>query len=224
VYAFTENYCLPLSHDETVHGKGSLLAKMPGDEWQKFANLRALYGYMFTTPGKKLLFMGGEFGQWQEWSHDRSLDWHLLGSERHDGLLRCVSDLATMYRDEPALHDGDVDPVGFEWIDASDWEDSVVSYVRRTRDGSREVIVIVNLTPVTRTNYRVGVPRRGFWAERLNTDATVYGGSGTGNHGGTTSMPLPCHGRDHSVLLTLPPLAVLVLAHDPERPGGLDLT
>jgi 1,4-alpha-glucan branching enzyme len=217
VYAFTENYCLPLSHDEVVHGKGSLLGKMPGDDWQRFANLRALYGYMFTTPGKKLLFMGGEVGQWQEWSHERSIDWHLLEHGPHEGLRRCLADIAALYHDEPALHDGDVDPAGFEWIDATDWEQSVVSYLRRTRSGDREAVVVANLTPVTRTNYRIGVPRRGFWSERFNSDAAVYGGSGAGNYGGVGSTPLPYHGRDHSVNLTLPPLSVLVLTHDPER-------
>ena len=221
VYAFTENYCLPLSHDEVVHGKGSLLSKMPGDDWQKFANLRALYGYMFTTPGKKLLFQGGEIGQWREWDHDRSIDWHLLdddpGHELHRGLLRCLGDLARLYRDEPALHDGDVDPAGFRWIDASDSEQSVISYLRRTRDGTRQMAVIANLTPVTRTNYRVGVPQRGYWVERFNSDAAEYGGSGAGNHGGTATVPLPCHGHGHSLVLTLPPLSVLVLELDPDR-------
>jgi 1,4-alpha-glucan branching enzyme len=221
VYAFTENYCLPLSHDEVVHGKGSLLAKMPGDDWQKFANLRTLYAYMFTTPGKKLLFQGGEIGQWQEWSHDRSIDWHLLDDDPqrdlHQGLLRCVGDLASMYRNDPALHDGDVDPAGFQWIDASDSVQSVISYLRRTRDGSREVAVVANLTPVSRPNYRIGVPGRGFWAERFNSDAVEYGGSGVGNHGGVATVPLPCHGRSHSVVLTLPPLSVLVLELDPDR-------
>jgi 1,4-alpha-glucan branching enzyme len=217
VYAFTENYCLPLSHDEVVHGKGSLLNKMPGDDWQRFANLRALYSYMFTTPGKKLLFMGAEIGQWQEWSHERSLDWHLLDYDPHEGLRRCLADLGSLYRDEPALHDGDVDPAGFQWIDATDWEQSVVSYLRRTRAGDREAVVVANLTPVTRTNYRIGVPRRGFWSERFNSDAAAYGGSGAGNYGGVPSTPLPYHGRDHSVNLTLPPLSVLVLTHDPDR-------
>jgi 1,4-alpha-glucan branching enzyme len=215
VYAFAENYCLPLSHDEVVHGKGSMIRKMPGDEWQQFANLRALYAYMFTTPGKKLLFMGDEFGQWQEWSHERSLDWHLLEHERHTGLQRCVGDLARLYRSEPAMHDGDVDPGGFAWLDAGDWEQSVVSFRRRTRDGHGEVIVIANLTPVARDNYRIGVPTRGFWAERFNSDATIYGGSGTGNHGGVSTTPLPSHGFGHSVNLTLPPLGVLILQHDP---------
>jgi 1,4-alpha-glucan branching enzyme len=217
VYAFTENYCLPLSHDEVVHGKGSLLTKMPGDDWQKFANLRALYSYMFTTPGKKLLFMGDEIGQWDEWNHDRSVDWHLLEQHTHAGVMRCVSDLAALYRDDPALHDGDTDPAGFQWIDANDREQSVISYVRRSRDGARELVVVVNLTPVPRENYRIGVPRRGFWAERFNSDASEYGGSGLGNHGGTTTAPLPHHGREHSLLLTLPPLGVLILDHDPDR-------
>jgi 1,4-alpha-glucan branching enzyme len=214
VYAFAENYCLPLSHDEVVHGKGSMIRKMPGDEWQQFANLRALYAYMFTTPGKKLLFMGDEFGQWQEWSNERSLDWHLLEHERHAGLQRCLGDIARLYRDEPALHDGDVDPAGFAWLDAGDWEQSVVSFRRRTRDGSREVVVVCNLTPVPRDNYRIGVPERGFWAERFNSDASVYGGSGVGNHGGVTTTPLPSHGFLHSVNLALPPLSVLVLQHE----------
>ena len=220
VYAFTENYCLPLSHDEVVHGKGSLLNKMPGDHWQKFANLRALFGYMYTTPGKKLLFMGAEIGQWQEWSHERSLDWHLLDHDPHQGLRRCLSDLGALYRDEPALHDGDVDPAGFQWIDATDWEQSVISYLRRTRSGDREAVVVANLTPVVRTNYRIGVPRRGFWTERFNSDAQAYGGSGAGNYGGVATVPLPYHGRDHSVILTLPPLSVLVLTHEAEAPPG----
>jgi 1,4-alpha-glucan branching enzyme len=217
IYAFTENYCLPISHDEIVHGKGSMINKMPGDDWQKFANLRSLYSYMYTTPGKKLLMMSTEFGQWQEWSHERSLDWHLLQHDSHAGLKRCVSDLARLYRDEPALHDGDVDPAGFEWVDAADWEQSVVSYLRRTRDGSRELLVVANLTPVPRHNYRVGVPNRGWWAERFNSDAAAYGGSGIGNQGMVATSPLPSHGRDHSVNLTLPPLAVLILEHDPTR-------
>ena len=217
IYAFTENYCLPLSHDEVVHGKGSLLTKMPGDEWQKFANLRALYAYMFTQPGKKLLFMGQEFGQRQEWGHERSLDWHLLAHERHRGLQRALGDLARLYRDEPALHDGDVDPAGFAWVDAGDRDQSVLAYRRRTRDGARETVVVCNLTPVPRDNYRVGVPQRGFWAERFNSDAAEYGGSGVGNHGGVHATPLPYHGLDHSVNLHLPPLGVLVLAPDPAR-------
>jgi 1,4-alpha-glucan branching enzyme len=217
IYAFTENYCLPISHDEVVHGKGSMINKMPGDDWQRFANLRALYSYMFTTPGKKLLFQSTEIGQWQEWSHERSLDWHLLDHDQHAGLRRCVADLAGLYRDEPALHDGDVDPAGFEWIDAGDWEQSVVSYVRRTRDGARDVLVVANLTPVPRHNYRIGVPHRGWYAERFNSDASDYGGSGVGNQGWVATTPVPSHGRDHSLNLTLPPMAVLLLQHEPSR-------
>jgi 1,4-alpha-glucan branching enzyme len=217
IYAFTENYCLPISHDEVVHGKGSMISKMPGDDWQRFANLRALYSYMFTTPGKKLLFQSTEIGQWQEWNHERSLDWHLLHHDQHDGLKRCVADLARLYRDEPALHDGDVDPAGFEWVDAGDWEQSVVSFVRRTRDRSREMLVVANLTPVPRHNYRIGVPHRGWWAERFNSDAADYGGSGVGNQGFVATTPVPYHGRDHSLNLTLPPLGVLVLEHEPHR-------
>jgi 1,4-alpha-glucan branching enzyme len=161
--------------------------------------------------------MSTEFGQWQEWNHESSLDWHLLQHDHHAGLKRCVSDVARLYRDEPALHDGDVDPAGFEWIDASDWEQSVVAFRRRTRDRSREVLVVANLTPMPRFNYRIGVPHRGWWLERFNSDAGIYGGTGTGNHGMVATAPLPYHGQDHSVNLTLPPLSVLVLQHDPER-------
>jgi 1,4-alpha-glucan branching enzyme len=214
VYGYSENYTLPLSHDEVVHGKGSMIGKMPGDHWQRFANLRALYAYQFTTPGKKLLFMGSEFGQWSEWAHERSLDWHLLDEDpQHGQLQRCVGDLARLYRQEPALHEGDCEPFGFEWVDCTDWESSVVSFVRRARDG-REVIVVANLTPVVRDNYRIGVPHGGRWREAFNSDAAEYGGSGIGNHGGVDAMPHPYHGRSHSVVLTLPPLAVEVLVPD----------
>jgi 1,4-alpha-glucan branching enzyme len=210
VYAYSENYTLPLSHDEVVHGKGSMLNKMPGDEWQRFSNLRALYAYQFTTPGKKLLFMGNEFGQPQEWSHERSLDWHLLeGEGPHAQLYRCVRDLARLYHTEPALHEGDCDPFGFEWVDATDWESSIVSFLRRARDG-RQALVVVNLTPMPRTNYRIGVPRGGRWLEAFNSDAVEYGGSGVGNYGGVQARPLPIHGRSHSVVLSLPPLGVEV--------------
>ncbi len=214
IYAFTESYCLPLSHDEVVHGKGSLLEKMPGDDWQKFANLRALYGYMFTTPGKKLLFMGQEFGQRGEWTHERPLDWDLLEHAPHHGLMRCLGDLARLYRDEPALHECDVDPHGFSWIDASDWEQSVISYLRRSRTGDHQMLVVANLTPVPRVDYRVGVPHQGRWRERFNSDADVYGGSGVGNVGGVVAEPTAFHGHDQSVSLTLPPLSVLVLDLD----------
>ncbi len=210
VYAFSENFCLPLSHDEVVHGKGSLIGKMPGDTWQRFANLRALYGYMFTTPGKKLLFMGSEFGQWSEWAHERSLDWHLFeGDPLHRQLLHCVKDLATLYRETPALHEGDCEPFGFEWLDGSDWQNSVISYLRRARDGSA-ALVVANLTPMTRENYRVGLPHGGHWREAFNGDAVEYGGSGTGNFGGIDALPHPFHGRSHSAVLTLPPLSIEV--------------
>ena len=215
VYGYSENYTLPLSHDEVVHGKGSLLSKMPGDDWQRFANLRALLAYQFTVPGKKLLFMGCEFGQWREWDHDRSLDWHLLDEdERHVGLQRCVGDLARLYRAEPALHEGDCEPFGFEWVDASDWESSVLAFLRRARDG-RPALVVANLTPVVRTNYRLGVPGSGRWREAFNSDATEYGGSGAGNQGGLDAVPVPYHGHRHSVVAILPPLAVEVFL--PER-------
>ncbi|MFU8840565.1 MAG: 1,4-alpha-glucan branching protein GlgB, partial [Nitriliruptoraceae bacterium] len=214
IYAYSENYTLPLSHDEVVHGKGSLLGKMPGDTWQRFANLRALYGYMFTTPGKKLLFMGSEFGQWSEWAHERSLDWHLFeGDPNHRMLLHCVRDLATLYREEPALHEGDSEPFGFEWLDGSDWQSSVVSYLRRARDGSAAVVV-ANLTPMVRENYRVGLPHGGTWTEAFNSDAVEYGGSGAGNFGAVEALPHPFHGRSHSAVLTLPPLSVEVFLPD----------
>jgi 1,4-alpha-glucan branching enzyme len=214
IYAYSENYTLPLSHDEVVHGKGSLIGKMPGDTWQRFANLRALYGYMFTTPGKKLLFMGSEFGQWAEWAHERSLDWHLFeGDPNHRMLLHCVRDLATLYRDEPALHEGDSEPFGFEWLDGSDWQASVVSYLRRARDG-RAAVVVANLTPMVRENYRIGLPHGGPWREAFNSDAVEYGGSGAGNFGGVDALPHPFHGRSHSAVLTLPPLSVEVFLPD----------
>ena len=210
VYAYSENFCLPLSHDEVVHGKGSLIGKMPGDTWQRFANLRALYGYMFTTPGKKLLFMGSEFGQWSEWAHERSLDWHLFeGDPLHRQLLHCLKDLATLYRETPALHEGDCEPFGFEWLDGSDWQASVISFLRRARDGSA-ALVVANLTPMTRENYRVGLPHGGHWREAFNGDAVEYGGSGAGNFGGIDALPHPFHGRSHSAVLTLPPLAIEV--------------
>jgi 1,4-alpha-glucan branching enzyme len=210
IYAYSENYALPLSHDEVVHGKGSLIGKMPGDTWQRFANLRALYGYMFTTPGKKLLFMGSEFGQWAEWGHERSLDWHLFeGDPNHRMLLHCVRDLATLYRDVPALHEGDCEPFGFEWLDGSDWQSSVVSYLRRSRDG-QAAVVVANLTPMVRENYRIGLPHGGHWREAFNSDAVEYGGSGAGNYGGVDALPHPFHGRSHSAVLTLPPLSVEV--------------
>jgi 1,4-alpha-glucan branching enzyme len=223
LYAFTENFMLPLSHDEVVYGKGSLLRKMPGDDWQRFANLRTLFGYMFTHPGKKLLFMGGEFGQWNEWNHEGQLDWNLLEQPYHGGVRRWLSDLNRLYRAEPALWQRDFDGQGFEWVDCNDSEASVLSFLRKDAGGRRPVLVVANFTPVPRSNYRVGVPLAGRWEEALNSDATLYGGSGQGNLGGVDSVPVPAHGRYHSVSLTLPPLSALVLRPQPtagERNGG----
>jgi 1,4-alpha-glucan branching enzyme len=209
LYAFGENFVLPLSHDEVVHGKGSLLGKMAGDDWQKFANLRLLYGYMYGQPGKKLLFMGGEFGQWGEWDHDQSLDWNLLRYPPHQGLQRWVKDLNHLYRTEPALHDSDFDPSGFEWIDCNDTESNTISLIRRGKVSEDVLLVVCNFTPVPRPNYRVGVPRGGLWREMLNSDAQEYGGSGLGNLGGVEAIPAGIHGRRHCLSLLLPPLAAL---------------
>jgi len=213
-YAFYENFILPLSHDEVVHGKGSLLSKMPGDDWQKFANLRLLLGFMHTHPGKKNLFMGGEFGQWREWSHDTSLDWHLLEFSPHRGIQRLVRDLNRLHREEPALHERDFEQVGFEWIDFSDWEKSVVSFIRRGKSEDEQLVVVCNFTPVPRQDYRVGVPAGGHWREILNSDAGEYGGSGQGNFGGVEASAMPFHGRNHSLSLKVPPLGLLVLKKD----------
>ena len=211
VYAFTENFLLPLSHDEVVHGKQSLLSQMPGDPWQKFANLRLLYGYQYTQPGKKLLFMGGEIAQWTEWNHNVQLDWPLIGQPLHDGVRHLVRDLNRVYRSEPALHQCDNSCEGFRWISADDWQNSVYSYVRQARDPGDFVIVVLNLTPVPRCDYKVGVPAAGFYTELLNTDATVYGGSGQGNAGGVYSQTGVCHGQNQHISLSLPPLGMLVL-------------
>ncbi|MGE5252392.1 MAG: 1,4-alpha-glucan branching protein GlgB [Planctomycetaceae bacterium] len=211
LYAFHENFVLPLSHDEVVHGKGSLLGKMPGDDWQKFANLRALFGYMFAQPAKKLVFMGGEFGQWSEWYHEKSLDWHLLQYEIHAGLQKWVQDLNWFYRLEPALHELDFSPAGFEWIDCNDSDSSVISLLRKGHSTDDLVMAVCNFTPVPRLNYRVGAPRGGFWKEVLNSDALIYGGSGMGNMGGAEAAPLSLHGRSHMLTLTLPPLSAVFL-------------
>lgn len=211
MYAYSENFLLPFSHDEVVHGKRSMLAKMPGDEWQQFANLRLLYGYQFGHPGKKLLFMGDEFGQWGEWNHDTSLDWHLLEHDRHRGLQRWVRDLNRFYRSAPALYQRDSDPAGFEWVDCDDQQQSVLSFLRRGSDPSDWVLFTANFTPVPRHDYRVGVPRPGRWEEVLNSDAVAYGGSGLGNLGGADSSPTPLHGRPASLTLTLPPLSLVAL-------------
>ena len=209
VYAFTENFLLPFSHDEVVYGKGSMLRKMPGDEWQKFANLRLLYGFMFGHPGKKLLFMGNEFGQWSEWNHDASLEWHLLGNPLHAGLRHWLGDLNGLYRSDPSLQ-RDSDAAGFEWLDCNDAQRSIISFLRRGRNPNEQLLFVCNFTPVVRQNYRVGVPLDGFWKEILNSDAAVYGGSGQGNFGGLFAMPLPIHGRPFSLNMTLPPLGIQV--------------
>ena len=217
IYAFHENFIMPLSHDEVVYGKGSLLGKMPGDDWQRFANLRALVGYMYAQPGKKLLFMGAEIGQWREWQHDQSLDWHLLEKPEHAGIQKWIGDLNRSYRSEPSLHELDCDPAGFEWIDCRDAESSVVSLLRKARGGDRTVLVICNFTPVPRLNYQVGVPRGGLWREMLNSDAKDYGGSGIGNMGEVEAAPVPAHGRRFSLLLTLPPLSTLFFVSEAGR-------
>ncbi|MFW6179879.1 MAG: 1,4-alpha-glucan branching protein GlgB, partial [Desulfohalobiaceae bacterium] len=209
-YAFTENFLLPLSHDEVVYGKGSLLDKMPGDLWQKLANLRLLLGYMYTYPGKKLLFMGGEFGQWQEWYHEESLHWHLLQQPEHQGLQRWLRELNLLYRQEPALHQLDFQQQGFEWVDFSDQENSVISYLRQDAGQDELFLMVCNFTPVPRHNYQVGVPAGGFWREILNSDAQEYWGSGQGNFGGLRASPEHCHDRYHSLSLTLPPLGIAI--------------
>ena len=205
IYAYHENFVLPLSHDEVVHGKGSLLRQMSGDAWQKFANLRLLYGYMYAQPGKKLLFMGGEFGQWNEWYHEESLHWHLLEYPLHASLQRWVEDLNKLYKHKGALHQLDFDPAGFEWIDCNDSQNSGLSFIRKGYSQKDTVLTVCNFTPVPRYNYRVGVPTGGYWREILNSDAKEYGGSGHGNLGGMEASPVPFHGRPYSLNLTLPP-------------------
>jgi len=214
LYAFTENFVLPYSHDEVVYGKGSMLRKLPGDDWQKFANLRLLYGFMFGHPGKKLLFMGSEFGQWSEWNHETSLDWHLLDTPLHRALQRWVRDLNTFYRGQRALHELDFDSGGFAWVDCTDFQRSVISFLRRGRNPADQLLLVCNFTPVVRQNYRVGVPRSGLWKELLNSDALLYGGSGQGNFGGVEAVPLPVHGQPFSLSMTLPPLGMLVYQHE----------
>jgi len=211
VYAFSENFMLPLSHDEVVHGKGSLLEKMPGDDWQKFANLRLLFGYMYTQPGKKLLFMGGEFGHHTEWNHDLGLDWNQLEHERHRGLQRWVADLNWLYRAEPAMYELDFDPAGFDWIDCCDSQQSVISFIRHSRNSEQPLVAVCNFTPVPRFGYRLGVPHGGYWRELVNSDATEYGGSGLGNGGGIMAENVETYGKPFTLTLTLPPLAVLLL-------------
>lgn len=213
-YAFSENFILSLSHDEVVHGKGSLLQKMPGDDWQKRANLRLLYGYFFTHPGKKLLFMGQEFGQWREWDHDRSLDWELLQDEPHKQIQRWILDLNNIYKSEPALYELDFSQKGFRWIDCNNWEESVIIFERMGRSEKDVMVVACNFTPVPRGDYRIGVPAEGEWKEMLNSDAKEYGGSGIGNFGSVKAASIPFHGRDHSISVVLPPLSVVIFKYD----------
>jgi 1,4-alpha-glucan branching enzyme len=212
LYAYNENFVLPFSHDEVVHGKGAMLAKIPGDIWQKAATVRALYAFMYAHPGKKLLFMGGELGEWREWSHDDSLDWDLLQYPLHSGLQRFVRDLNALYVTDPALHEVDFEPAGFEWIDCNDHESSVIAFIRRARDPRRFVVVVLNFTPVARSGYRIGVPEAGYYHERLNSDAVWYGGGNVGNAGGLHAEPVPAHGHAQSLPLTIPPLGGLILA------------
>lgn len=218
-YAFHENFVLPLSHDEVVYGKGSLIGKMPGDSWTQFAGLRSLFGYMWAHPGKKLLFMGGEFGQRREWTHEGELEWWVLDQPEHGGLRHWMGDLNRFYRTHPPLYELDFDAAGFQWIDADDSEGSVLSFLRHSRDG-RQVLVVCNFTPVLRANYILGVPRAGRWCEALNSDATIYGGSGTGNLGGVDTTPVAAHGHYQSLTLTLPPLGVLFLVPEVDHASG----
>jgi 1,4-alpha-glucan branching enzyme len=202
IYAFQENFILSLSHDEVVYGKRSLLDKMPGDEWQKFANLRLLLGYMFAHPGKKLLFMGMEFGQWKEWNHDVSLDWDLTKSPRHKGIQQWIHDLNEFYKSQPGLFEKDFTTDGFEWVDFHDWEKSIISFLRKGKDPKDTLLVVCNFTPIPRYNYNIAVPEAGFWKEMLNSDAKEYGGSGLGNLGGVLTK------EGKTISLTLPPLGI----------------
>lgn len=211
VYAFTENFVLPLSHDEVVHGKQALISQMPGDYWQKFANLRLLYGYQYAMPGKKLLFMGGEFAQWHEWQDASQLDWALIGQPYHDGIKRLVADLNQIYRSHGALHELDFQPQTFAWIQCDDWVNSSYAFIRYGKDRKDYIVVALNFTPVPRHNYRLGVPRAGYYTELLNSDAGIYGGGNLGNLGGCYSEPIPAHGHPQSISLTLPPLAMVML-------------
>ena len=215
LYAFTENFVLPFSHDEVVHGKNSLLHKMPGDTWQQFANLRLLYGYQYGHPGKKLLFMGQEFAQRTEFTEAHSLDWHLLQYEPHRGVQNLIADLNKLYAQEPALHEVDFDWHGFEWIDCNDADNSTFSFVRHGKNPDDIIVVVMNATPVPRSGYRIGVPRPGFYQEVLNTDAGIYGGSNMGNMGGVHSEVVRHMGRDHSIPMTLPPLSAVFMKFKP---------
>jgi 1,4-alpha-glucan branching enzyme len=215
LYAFSENFILPLSHDEVVHGKGALLSKMPGDRWQCFANLRAYFGFMWAHPGKKLLFMGGEFAQDREWNHDLSLDWHLLDEPDHRGVQMLVRDLNALYRATPALYERDCEASGFRWIVGDDQNNSVFAFARFGDVPESVAVAVSNFTPVARENYKIGVPLPGFYREAVNTDAAHYGGSNMGNLGGLQAQAEPSHGEDFSISLTLPPLATLILVREP---------
>jgi 1,4-alpha-glucan branching enzyme len=214
LYAFTENFALPLSHDEVVHGKGSLLSQMSGLGMEKFSNLRLLFGYMFAHPGKKSFFMGGEIGQWKEWNHEESLDWHLLQYSQHQGIQRLVKDLNNLYKTEPALHELDFHYKGFGWIHLQDWEQSIISFARFGKTSDSVILMVCNFTPIPRYHYQIGVPREGFWKEVLNSDASIYGGSNIGNSGGVNASSLGMHGQPASIFLTLPPLAVLYFKNE----------
>jgi 1,4-alpha-glucan branching enzyme len=211
LYAFSENFILPFSHDEVVHGKGSMFGKIPGDDWQKAATLRALYGFMYAHPGKKLMFMGCEFGQGTEWNYDRSLDWHLLDKPLHSGLRLFVTDLNRVYGAEPSLHEVDFDAAGFQWIDCNDSENSIVSFIRRAKNGADFLVAIVNFTPVPRDGYRIGVPAGGPYVELVNSDGASYGGSNVGNGGVIFTEPIASHGHGQSLRLSLPPLGFVLL-------------
>jgi 1,4-alpha-glucan branching enzyme len=215
IYAFNENFILPLSHDEVVHGKGSLLSKMPGDRWQQFANLRLYYGFMWAHPGKKLLFMGGELAQQAEWNHDGELDWGALHDAHHRGVQRAVADLNRLYRATPALHECDCEPRGFEWIDFADRAQSIIAFLRRGIGDDALAVVVCNFTPVPRTAYRIGLPRAGHYREVFNSDSAWYGGANLGNAGGIDAVAAPCHGRNYSAAVTLPPLACVIFAWQP---------
>ncbi|MDE2486495.1 MAG: alpha amylase C-terminal domain-containing protein, partial [Alphaproteobacteria bacterium] len=217
LYAFSENFILPLSHDEVVHGKGSILSRMPGDDWQKFANARAYYGFMWGYPGKKLLFMGQDFGQWSEWNFNQSLDWRLAQHPRHQGLRQAVRDLNRVYRENPALHAGDNEAGGFRWIVVDDEDQSVAAWLRLS-PGEAPVAVVCNFTPEPRRGYRMGLPQAGFWREVFNSDAEPYGGSGLGNLGGVTAHEASSHGLPASAEIVLPPLATVYFRYEPDGP------
>ena len=213
-YAFSENFILPISHDEVVHGKGSMIGKMPGTGWEKFANLRAYYGFMWGHPGKKLLFMGQEIAQWSEWNHDGEVDWACLGDDNHAGMQALVRDLNRLYTSTPALYAGDADPQGFQWIEGGDTRNSVFSWIRRGEAGDPPVAVICNFTPQEQTGYRIGLPHTGLWREALNTDAAIYGGGNRGNLGGVTATEGASHGLPAIAELTVPPLSAVYLVHE----------